>query len=312
MLESERVRALIQRKGLQKKLTIPSSLPLPQTEDAKLESEAYMEFLIELLTRLRKVYAAVFLLSLVIFFMPESFLHLKFTFENYNPAIYPMLGMIVDHSVKRMIEAGSGREVKIIITSPASVLSYAIQIALILATLASLPLIFYEFYMFVAPGLYFHERRLLKNAIGAFTFLFILGASIAYFFVLPITLGILTITTNPLLGQTEAPVLMFFSLESIFYIVFWGTVLTGALYTLPAVIYILVLLDVLDAEYLVQNRKFVILAILSLAAVITPDPTVVSMLIISVPLIAIYEITVQFALQHKRSKRRNYWKVSMI
>ncbi len=198
-----------------------------------------------------------------------------------------------------MISAG---DVKIIITSPATAITAGVQLSLLLATLVCLPLIFKEFYEFVAPGLYFHERQLLKNSMIAFTFLFLLGAAISYFVVVPITLGILTITTNPLLNAGETQLLMFFSLESILYLVFWGVFFTGVLYTLPALLYLLVVLGILDAQYLVNNRKNVVLAILSVAAVITPDPTAVSMLIISVPLIVIYEIVVQKALQVQRNR----------
>jgi len=98
---------------------------------------------------------------------------------------------------------------------------------------------------------------------------------------------------------------LLYNFETIFNIVIWTVFSSGLLYMIPGIIYILVVLEILDVEYLIRNRKSVIMAILTLAAIITPDPTMVSMLVISGPLIAIYEVIIQVGYSNNKSKQYN-------
>ncbi len=261
---------------------------------------AYMTFLGELIIRLRKVYASVFLSALVLALMPEEFLRRNFTFQNYQPAIYRLLAALIDHSVRLLAK---NAEVQILVSSPLTVFNACVMLALLIATGINIPFLFYEFYQFVAPALYEHEKRKLRNGMFAFGGLFVLGTLISYFFVIPVTLSVLTSISQPLLTQSDAPLTLFFSLESILSIVIWGSLSAGLLYTIPAVVYILVVLDLIDAEYLLNKRKNVDMAILIFAAIITPDPTMFSMVILSGPLILIYEVVVQMGLEVQRMRK---------
>ncbi len=261
---------------------------------------AYLTFLGELIIRLRKVYASVFLSAFVVALMPEEFLRRNFTFQNYQPAIYQLLAALIDHSVRLLAK---NAEVQILVSSPLTVFNACFMLALLLATGINIPFLFYEFYQFVAPALYEDEKKKLRNGMFAFGGLFMLGTLISYFFVIPVTLSVLTSISQPLLNQSEAPLTLFFSLESILSIVIWGSLSAGLLYTIPAVIYILVILDLIDAEYLLNKRKNVDMAILIFAAIITPDPTMFSMVILSGPLILIYEIVVQMGLEVQRMRK---------
>ncbi len=261
------------------------------------DTDDYVTIGIELLSRLRKVYATFFVGSLLIALMPKEFLSRNFSFQDYSPAIYVILSYVVDHSVERMLHNG---EVQIVISSPLTVISACIELAMIISFLFNMPFLFHQFYRFVEPGLFKHERIMLRNAMFGIGGLFLLGASISYLFVLPITFGVLTTVSIPLLDAGSSPMLLFFTLDSILSMVIWTVLSAGLLYTIPGIIYMLVLLDIIEVEYLIKNRKNVILAILILAAVITPDPTMVSMLIISGPLLVIYEFIIQAGVRAKR------------
>jgi sec-independent protein translocase protein TatC len=259
----------------------------------------------ELLIRTRRIYISVFVCSLCVALMPQSFLKGNFVFDNYSPAIYSILSLIINHSVKQMLHF---HDVQIVVSSPLTVISACIEFAFLISMIINVPIFFHQFYRFVEPGLYSHEKRWLKNGMLGIGFLFFLGASISYFFVLPVTLGVLTSLSIPLLNVGDTPMVIFFTLDSILSMVLWTVVSAGLLYTLPGFIYILVVLDIVEVDYLIKNRKNVILAILIFAAVITPDPTIVSMLIISAPLLVIYEIIIQQGLKVKRKNNINSFK----
>ena len=270
----------------------------------RFDEEDSVDVLIELFTRLRRIYALFFLGSLVIAFIPAEFLKGNFTLDGYLPAIYVILSVILEHAVTRMINYN---DVQIVVSSPLSVISACIQFALLISFLLNLPLICYELYKFVEPGLYAHEKKALLQGMYGIGFLFVLGSAIAYFVVLPITMGVLTSISIPLVNSGQTPMVIFFTLDSIFTMVIWTVFSAGLLYTIPGVVYTLVVVEVIDVNYLVNNRKNVILAILIIAAVITPDPTIVSMVILSIPVIIIYEFIIYQGLKIKSTKHTSFF-----
>ncbi len=268
-----------------------------------------MEYLIELIIRLRRVYASIFLTAIAIFFVPEKFLDRQFTMHDYSPGIYRIMMVILQTSVKLMLKT----KVQIIVSSPLTTISIGAQVALILSFIINLPYLLWNLYQFMAPALYAHEKRLLREAMFILIGLFFLGGVIAYFIVTPTTLNVLTVISSPLInyGDGKVPLALFFTLESIYSIIIWTVFSAGLLYMLPGIIYILVIMEVIDPDYLVKNRKAVILAVLTFAAVITPDPTMVSMLVLSGPLLVIYEATIQMGYRNRFSRKiqsSNVWR----
>ncbi len=270
------------------------------------ELSDYSEYIIELIRRLRIVFASMILTALLILFIPERFLDREFTLAEYKPAIYRVLAQIYIHSVSVMIEVDN---VDIVISSPMSVITYGVQFALMISFIINLPLLLVQIYRYVAPALYRREREIFKNSLVALAALFLMGCAIAYFVVVPVTLNVLNVVTAPLIDYgNESNLGLLYNFETILNIVTWTVFSSGLLYMVPGVIYILVVLDILDVEYLINNRKSVIMAILTLAAIITPDPTMVSMIVISGPLIVIYEIIIQVGYSNSRSRTQFQWR----
>ncbi len=268
-----------------------------------------MDYLVELVIRLRRVYASIFLSAIFIFFIPERFLDGEYTLQDYSPGIYRIMMTILQTSVEMMLKTN----VQIIVSSPLTTISIGAQVALILAFVLNIPFLLWNIYQFAAPGLYVHERRILREAMVVLAGLFFLGSAIAYFIVTPTTLNVLTVISSPLInyGNGEVPLALFFTLESIYSIIIWTVFSAGLLYMIPGVIYILVVMEIIDPDYLVKNRKSVILAVLTFAAVITPDPTMVSMLVLSGPLLVVYEATIQMGYRNRFSRKlhtSNVWR----
>jgi sec-independent protein translocase protein TatC len=139
--------------------------------------------------------------------------------------------------------------------------------------------------MFVAPGLYKKERKLLLPIIVLSTFFFIAGALFGYFFVFPIgfkfLLGFASETVRALPSMKD-----YFSLSAKLLLVF------GLVFELPLILTCLARLGLVSVAFLKSNRKYAILIIFIVAAMLTPGPDVVTQLMMAVPLMVLYEISI--------------------
>ena len=158
--------------------------------------------------------------------------------------------------------------------------------ALFMALLASLPVIAYQLYKFVGPALKPRERRLVFWVCSAFTVLFLLGVLVGYFVIVPISLKVLVM----FISFAGAEPLI--SISSFFSFVTLSLAVMGFCFTFPVYLVALAKLGFLSADSLTSKRKFVIVGTVVVLSVITPDPTPVSTVILSVILLALYELTI--------------------
>ncbi|MEW6078085.1 MAG: twin-arginine translocase subunit TatC [Thermodesulfobacteriota bacterium] len=160
-----------------------------------------------------------------------------------------------------------------------------LKVSLIAGIIVSLPVIFYEFWMFVAPGLYRRERLVVLPIILISVVFFAVGASFAYFFVFPVGfkffLGFASESIRPLPSMKE-----YLRFASIMLLAF------GLSFELPIVLTGLAWMGVVDVTFLRKNRKYAILIIFIAAAVLTPSPDVISQLLLAGPLMVLYEMSI--------------------
>ena len=171
---------------------------------------------------------------------------------------------------------------KLIFTSLPEAFFVYLKVSFLAGTILAVPVILYQFWMFVAPGLYAEERRYLAPIMVLSLLFFIGGASFGYFVVFPIGfdffLSFTTDTIRPLLSMRE-----FLSFATLFLLVF------GLTFELPLVLVFLVKLGIISIDFLTKNRKFAILVIFIIAAILTP-PDVISQTMMAIPMMALYEI----------------------
>ena len=159
-----------------------------------------------------------------------------------------------------------------------------LKVSFLSGLMLAAPVIIYQFWMFVAPGLYEKERRLLMPIIFLSTFFFLGGALFGYFIVFPwgfkFFLGFATETIRPLPSMKE-------------YLGFSAKLLIafGLVFELPLVITFLAKLGVVSVEFLKKNRKYAILLFFAGAAMLTP-PDVVTQIMMALPLMLLYEISI--------------------
>jgi sec-independent protein translocase protein TatC len=159
-------------------------------------------------------------------------------------------------------------------------------ISFVFSFIVCLPYTAYQLYGFIAPAIYENEKRILFTFVSLFVILFLLGVGYAYFVLIPATFTILYRFVN----QTR--VMPFYSVKDFFELIAFGMFGSGLFYTFPLVLYLLVSLDLLIIEDLKSLRRHIFVALSIITAIITPDPTPVSMLLMTIPFYLLYELSI--------------------
>ncbi len=159
-----------------------------------------------------------------------------------------------------------------------------LKVAFLTGLMLSSPVILYQFWMFVAPGLYKTERRTLFPVIFLSTFFFVGGALFGYFYVFPygfqFFLGFAGGTIKAMPSMKE-----YLSFSSKLLLAF------GLVFELPLILTAMARMGIVSVDFLRKNRKYAILLFFILAAIITP-PDVVTQIMMAIPLMILYEISI--------------------
>ncbi len=165
-----------------------------------------------------------------------------------------------------------------------SVFIIKLEIALIFGIVLALPVIFYQIYAFVAPGLLRSERKYVWPVIIFATLSFIAGAAFAYFLIVPLALDFFLSLAPPSVTNNIA-LDFFFGFVARLVLVF------GVVFELPVVSLFLTKIGLLSPRFLKKYRRHAIVVMFILAAVLTPpDPT--TQIMLAIPLLALYEATI--------------------
>ena len=159
-----------------------------------------------------------------------------------------------------------------------------LKIGALAGLLVSMPVIFWQIWSFIAPGLYKNEKRYILPFVLASTFCFAAGAFFGFSFVFPMAFKVL-IEFGTGSGELNAMLSMgsYLSLSSKLLLAF------GLVFELPVVIFFLARLGIVDHKMLARNRKFALLAAFLTGAMLTP-PDVFSQTALALPFIVLYEI----------------------
>ncbi len=228
-------------------------------DDDKMPFTAHLE---ELRSRLIKSFIAVGVGFLVAYGFKEKL---------FEVLIYPLVRVM-------------GKGDTLIFTGlPEAFFTY-LKVAFLAGLMAASPVMIYQFWMFVAPGLYRKERRLLLPIVFLSTFFFVGGALFGYFYVFPIGfkyfLGFANDKIQALPSMRE-----YLSFSSKLLIAF------GLAFELPLVLTAMARMGLVTVGFLKKNRKYAILLIFIASAILTP-PDVVSQILMAFPLIVLYEISI--------------------
>lgn len=235
----------------------------PREDELKGSEAPLLDHLIELRKRLIRSIIVIFGLLVVCFFFA---------------------GTIFDVLVEPYRHAVAPKPVELIYTAPQEFFFTQLNLAFFGALFLGFPYLATEIYGFVAPGLYKHERRAFLPYLVATPVFFCLGAAMVYFAVLPMALHFfhametkeisMLVKVSEYLGLAMTLILAF-----------------GVCFQLPVILTLLAQIDLVSSKTLGKGRRYAIVAILIFAALITP-PDPISQLGLSLPMYALYELSI--------------------
>lgn len=176
-------------------------------------------------------------------------------------------------------------DTSLIFTSYQEGFFFYLKLALVCGVLLASPVIFSQLWRFVAPGLFKHEKRILIPFSVLSTLCFIGGAAFGYFVVFPPAFSFLVGYTNEFLTSMPG-VSEYFSLATRLLLAF------GFIFEMPIMMLFLAKAGIITVSFLNKNRKYAILIDFIVAAILTPTPDIVNQLMMAVPLMVLYEISV--------------------
>jgi sec-independent protein translocase protein TatC len=173
------------------------------------------------------------------------------------------------------------------------------KIALYMAISIALPVIFYQAFAFVAPGLTRKEKRIVYSSLPFVVILFLMGASFAFFFAIPRAFSFLSNFMTETFDYTPQA-------SSIFSFYIQVTLGMGIAFELPILMYLLARIGMVSPKRMSSSRRYAAVGVLIAAAIITPTPDPFNMLFVALPIYGLYEAGIIFAKlgyrKHMRSR----------
>jgi sec-independent protein translocase protein TatC len=183
---------------------------------------------------------------------------------------------------------------RLIYTNPTEAIILSIKIAIVCGIILAIPVVFYQIWRFVSPGLYKNEKVLVLPLVIASTIFFLLGVSFSYVTV-PFVISFLARFAE---GKMDA---FYKAQEYLGFLIKLGLAF-GIVFELPVVSYILTRAGLIGPSFLIKNFKYALIMIFILAALLTP-PDIISQMLLAAPLLLLYgvSILVSFFVREKKS-----------
>lgn len=186
---------------------------------------------------------------------------------------------------------------KLIYTAPAELFFTYMKVSLLAGIIVASPVIFYQLWKFVSPGLYEKERKLVWPFVFTSSGLFIAGAIFCYLVVFPsmfdFFMGLSTAEIVPMLKVNE-----YLSFSSTMLLVF------GLVFETPLILFFLAKLGVVNSAKLRKHRRYAILGIFIVAAVVSPTPDAITQTLMALPMMVLYEFSILLIARVEKTKAK--------
>jgi sec-independent protein translocase protein TatC len=163
------------------------------------------------------------------------------------------------------------------------------EVALVGALCLAMPVILWQIWQFVAPGLYRHEKKFAGPFILLTTMSFVVGAVFAYRVLVPASL-VFSVRLSSMIHVKQMP-----TVSSYLSTLSWMVVVIGIVFELPAAVLVLSRIGLVSARFLLRNFKYAILLATIVGAVATPTLDAMNMMLVTVPIVALYAVSILVA-----------------
>ncbi len=231
------------------------------------QEQTFISHLVELRERLLKAVVAIAVLAVLLMIYPGSA-------AIYAALAKPLLAQLPEGS-------------SMIATEVASPFLTPFKMTLMLAVFLSVPVIIYQAWAFVAPGLYRHEQRIAKPLLISSTLLFYLGCAFAYFVVFPLVFAFFTsVSPEGVAVMTDIGKYLDFVL-----VIFFAF---GIAFEVPIAVFILIAIGVTDRQSLASKRPYIIVGAFTIGMLLTP-PDIISQTLLALPMWVLFELGLVFS-----------------
>ena len=210
-------------------------------------------------------------------------------------ALVAAFALCTDHILAWIIEPIKSRGIDVVSIGMTESWTTKLKVSLIVAVVAASPIVIWQIWSFIRPALYPKERRVFRVLFLSALFLFFGGVAFSYF-------AVYNLALNFFLIQGEELTKPMLSLEKYVSFLFGFVVPFGIAFLLPVAIYLTTRIGLTNAQMLASKRKYIILGIFVLAAVLTP-PDIVSQIALGVPMCLLYEASIVVAKMTKARPR---------
>lgn len=210
-----------------------------------------------------------------------------------------LVGFFFAEGVVTYLKLQVAEQLQLAVFSPTDAIKVYIQFAVAVGLTMTMPFALYQLWAFVKPGLTEKERKVTLSYIPGGALLFLVGLAFGYFLLFPFVLEFMTSIA------TQLDALEMYGMLQYFSFLFKLVVPFGFLFQMPLLILFLTSLGIITPMFLSKIRKYAYFALFVLAALITP-PEILSHLLVTVPLIILYEISIWFSkLAYRSMLKRN-------
>ena len=185
---------------------------------------------------------------------------------------------------------------KLINTEMAGQFTLQLNTSIMIGLICGIPYLLFELWRFIRPALHEKERKAASGFVFYASALFFIGVLFGYYIVTPLsvrffaTYNVSDVITN------------YFDVDNYISSVSWLTLLAGIVFQLPMVVYILSSLGIMTPKFMRRTRRYATIIILILAAIITPSPDALTMLVVAAPLFILYEFSIMVSAVVERRK----------
>ena len=234
----------------------------------------FLDHLAELRTRLIKIILAVLVMMMLAFAFSNDIIR----FLLYPPILLPGL--------KPPLEL-----MRPVITQVQGLMMVKIQVGLIAGIILSLPVILFQLWRFIAPGLRKKERRYALPLILVTILFFLMGAAFAYVSVVPITLNFL-LSMGTIDAELGIVIENMIDLDAYLGFISGFMFISGLTFELPVLSYFLTKIGILNATFMRKYWRHAAISSLVVAAIVTPTTDMITLFVVAVPIILLYEVSI--------------------